>query len=399
MTVDEAYWLRQRERVCLEPGTVYLNSGSYSPLPRSVFEAVSALRSRLARSPSDFYWRAQPAALNLARQALAEYLGTTPAELLLMPNATFAVNLIAASLELPAGTEILLTDLEYGAMRFVWERLAGQRGLQVRQVRLPELAEDPAEIVQAVRSALTDQTRVLFFSHVTSPTGLVLPAEALCRLAAERKIVSVVDGAHAPGMIPLDVTKVNADYYVGNCHKWLMAPTGAAFLAVRGERRQTLQPLLTSWGWEYDPGLADADSGWGGSYWARNLEFHGTRDSCAMMVLPEVLRFRHSLGESAIAQRVRRLVEHLRKSFEPLGYRSVTPRSAELSGSMTAFAVPQVNAIKARDWIWQSHRIEAPFLELHDRCLLRVSTAWFNTEEEIDRLAGVMRTFPCDRLR
>jgi isopenicillin-N epimerase len=292
---------------------------------------------------------------------------------------------------------VLLTDHEYGAMRFCFDRLAHERRWQVREVALPCPATSSQDIVARFEAAVSPRTRVLFFSHVTSPTGLVLPAESLCALAARHGIVSIVDGAHAPGMLRLDLEEIGADYYAGNCHKWMMAPTGAAFLYCQPQHKGRLRPLITSWGWDYDSSAGELDSGWGGSYWARHLEFIGTQDRCAQMALPIVLDFRARLGEEAIERRVADLVAYTRSRIAEAGYPPATPASRQLSGSMTAFEFPALDPVKARDWMWREHRIEAPFTAAAGRIFLRVSTAWFNTPEEIGRLADALTRFPPNR--
>ena len=395
---DERDWSGLRARVRLDSESVNLNAGSFSPLPAPVDEALGALRRRLAEAPSDFHWRRTPPLLDRARDRLAAFLDADPDDFLLLPNTTFAINLVARSLKLPADSEILTTDQEYGAMRFCWERKAAAEGLILRTAPIPILPDDPEQIVTALRGALTERTRLLFFSHVTSPTGLVLPAQALGRMAAESGVISVVDGAHAPGMIPLRLNDLSVDFYAGNCHKWLMAPAGAAFLHAGPVVRHHLQPLITSWGWEYDPKRAREESGWGSSYWARNLEFHGTLDRCPLMVLPEVLDFRAEIGDAPIARRVAYLVAYARRRIADLGFAPATPDHPDLAGAMTAFAMPPIDLIRARDWIWNAHRIEAPFSAATDRHFLRVSTAWYNTTDEIDRLTDALRSIPLDDL-
>lgn len=395
----ETFWLARREEVCLEPGTIYLNTGSFAPLPRCVDEALRRLRSRLAASPSDFFWRQTPPALCHARARVAGYINAPMADVLLVPNATFALNLAMHSLTLQPGDEILVTDQEYGAMVYLCQDVARRAGASVTTVKLPFPVEDPNELVQAVEKAITPRTRVLHFSHVTSPTGMVLPAAELCQVARHHGVLSVVDGAHAPGMVPVDCAEIHADFYAGNCHKWLMAPPGAAFLVVTPELKPHILPRLVSWGWEYDPDRAEEDSGWGGSYWTRNLEFHGTTDRCAQLVLPEVFDFRARLGERVIHGRIRQLVDYVRQHLGAIGYCPMTPVHPRLHGSLTAFAVPPLDVVKARDWIWRQFRVESPFTTVGGRCFLRVSTAWFNTISELDQLVHAMKNLPVDRLQ
>ena len=297
MLDHETYWRRQREKVRLKPGTIYLNTGSFAPLTDQIWEVVTALRQRLFESPSNFFWRQSPPLMTRARRSLADYLHVRPEDLLLLPNATTGINIVSQSLSLEPGDEILTTDQEYGAMLSCWRRRARQDGLTVREVPIPIPCEHPDQIARALEDALSPRTKILFFSHVTSPSGLVLPAERLCALATQHGVRSVVDGAHAPGMVPLDLESLGADFYAGNCHKWMMAPTGAGFLHVKAARQHELESIITSWGWDYPADDAEHDSGWGGTFWARDLEFHGTQDRCSMMVLPEVLGFRAQIGE------------------------------------------------------------------------------------------------------
>src|SRR5947207_3830754 len=202
-------WASLRRQMMLDPGVINLNTGSFGPLPRSVFQRATELRQRCAEEPMDFFLRQTPPLLWEARRRLAEFLGGRPDRLVFTANVTTAVNLVATSLTLAAPGEILLTDHEYGAMHWTWERAAQRQGLTVRTFPLPVTAESPEEIVGAFRAALNERTRLVFFSHVLSPTGLVLPAKALCAEARRRGVLTVVDGAHAPAMIPLQLEEIN----------------------------------------------------------------------------------------------------------------------------------------------------------------------------------------------
>ena len=230
------FWAAARGRMILDPTIINLNTGSFGPVPVPVFDRVTELRRTLAGEPTHFYLRQAPALLWHARERLAAYLKTQPTRLVFTTNVSAAINIVASGLTLSGPGEILLTDHEYGAMQWCWERAAKRQGLALRTFALPTMAESPSEIIDAAVRAMTPRTRLFFFSHVLSPTGLVLPAKELCAEARRRGIVTVVDGAHAPAMIPLDVTAVGADFYTGNCHKWLLAPSGAGFLVVAGPR-------------------------------------------------------------------------------------------------------------------------------------------------------------------
>src|SRR5579884_338055 len=276
-TVNDSmsFWAEARAAMLLDPNVTNLNTGSFGPWPRPVFERVTALRQRLAEEPMDFLLRGLPPLLWDARERLAAYLGGDARRLVFTTNVSVAINIVAASLRLAAPGEILLTDHEYGAMHWCWERAAQRQGLSLRTFPLPVLTEDPAEIVEAFRRAITDRTRLLFFSHVLSPTGLVLPAREICAEARRRGVLTVVDGAHAPAMVPIELSTLGCDFYGGNCHKWLLAPTGSGFLYLGQGNEERLQPLQVSWGWHQERDRLDERDEFGSTPRLRAFEFQG----------------------------------------------------------------------------------------------------------------------------
>lgn len=385
---DASFWQDARNRhILLDPHKINLNSGTLQPTPRPVLHAADGFREMMVRNPSDFVWRQLPPLIQTARSRLAEYLHCDAADLLLLPNITFAINLITSSIKLEPGDQILTTDHEYGAMIYAWNKLEQRFGAKVTPIQLPYRSEDPAEIVAAFEKGITNQARVLFFSHVMTSTGLLVPAEQLCELARQRGILSVVDGAHAPGTVPVNLSKIRADFYGANCHKWLMAPAGAGFLHVAPNRKSMIAPIVISWGSAYESHQAEQDSGNGGSRWQWDLEFHGTADRCPQMAIPAALDFRQSLGgDDAILSRTRDLSNYARKALRRLT--CVTPQNDALTcGALTAFEFPCDDVIQMRDRLWHEHHIECPVTSAAGKTFLRVSTAWFNTTDEIDALA------------
>lgn len=388
-------WQAARSDMLLDPTVANLNTGSFGPLPKTVFERVTQLRARLAEEPMDFLLRQLPPLLWDARDRLARFVGTDPRRLIFTVNVTASINMVASGLRLPAPGEILMTDHEYGAMQWCWERAAQRQGLTVRTFALPAMAEEPGVIVEAFCSALTDRTRLLFFSHVLSPTGLVLPAREICAEARRRGVVTVVDGAHAPAMVPLDVDALGCDFYGANCHKWLLAPTGAGFLVLGRGSEDRLQPLQVSWGWQRDSDKLDVPDEFGSTPRLRFYEFEGTRDYCPWLAVPEAIAFQESLGWAAIRQRNEMLVNHVRAAIGArLGLAEATPRHPQLHGFMTAFRLPaSVSAPELRRGLWEKFRVEAPVVERPDGLLIRASTHFYNTEKEIERLAEGLEEF------
>jgi isopenicillin-N epimerase len=387
--MNDSFWTAARAQMLLDGAVANLNTGSFGPLPRPVFERVTLLRQRLAEEPMDFLLRVAPPLLWEVRTRLGQFVGADPRRLVFTANVTAAINLVASSLCLEAPGEVLMTDHEYGAMQWAWERAALRQGLTVRTFPLPTMAAEPDEVVTAAEAALTDTTRLLFFSHVLSPTGMILPARVLCAAARRRGIPTVVDGAHAPAFVPLDLDAIGADFYGANCHKWLLAPTGSGFLHLGPGNEDALQPLQVSWGWKPDRARLDEPDEFGSTPRLRFLEFEGTRDPCPWLAVPAALDFQAALGWQAIRERIACLVGHTRRRLgDELGLALATPTHPALHGAMTAFRLSAgVDPSELRQRLWQEYQIEVPIVERPEGLLVRVSTHFFNTEEEVDRLS------------
>ena len=396
-------WLAARKKMIRDPTVTMLNTGSFGPLPRPVFDRATELRLHLAAGPTDFFVRQAPPLLWEARERTAAFIGCTPERLVFTANVSAAINLVASSLKLASPGEILMTDHEYGAMIWCWERAGQRQGLSVRTFPLPTMTSDPGEIVASMVKAITPRTRLLFFSHVLSPTGLVLPAKYLCAEARQRGVLTVVDGAHAPAMIPLSVNEIGADFYTANLHKWLLAPSGAGFLVIGPGNEDRLQPLHVSWGYHADRYPLGEESGevtpsagpdsrdnYGSTPRIRFLEFEGTRDICPWLAVPAAIDFQSELGWENVRGRIAELAAYTRRVVGALGLPHATPAIPGLHGAMTAFELPTVvSAPKLRTELW-ARRIEIPVIERPERLLLRVSHHFYTTEAEIDCLAEAL---------
>lgn len=370
---------------------VQLNAGTLYPTPLSIRVAAEGLRGQLAAHPTDFLVRRLPGLIDRSRRSLAAYLHADPTHLLLLPNITFAMNLVVSSLSLTRGTQVVVTDHAYGAMDFIFQRWAMVRDWSVSVAELPLTPRDEEEVFEAIVSQLTPATRIAFFYHVTSPTGLTLPVSRLCAYCRQRDIITIVDGAHAPGSLPLNLDEIGADFYGGNLHKWLMGPATAAFLYVGPHRRVDLRPLITSWGFDYERSRWFEDTGHGGSRWQWDLEFHGTADRVPQCVVPEILAFRNELGgDVAIRLRALRLGEEARRII-PLP--CVSPTSPQLRSPMVVFEVSRdTEAAAVRERLAREHRIEVPVTSVGDRKFLRVSIAHDTTAEDLYALARAVRS-------
>ncbi len=367
-----------RAQFLLDPEVVFLNHGSYGACSRAVFSRYQAWQLELERQPVEFLGRRVEELLAEARAGLAAYVGAGPDDLVFVENTTAGINVAARALDLQPGDEVLTTDLEYGALNFMWERLCAQAGARYvcAPVGLPTSGAD--EIADAVWAHAGPRTRAVFVSHLTSATALILPAEELCRRAREAGIVSIVDGAHVPGQLPLDVESFGADVYVGNCHKWLCAPKGSAFLWVRPELQSSIEALSIGWGFGEDS-----------SFLARN-ERQGTRDPAAYLAVPDAIAWHAEHGWDEQRARCHGLALAARGRLAELtGLEPLAP--PELLGQMVAAPLPaglDANALKAR--LYDEFRIEIPVLKRGDERFLRASFQGYNDESDLEALVDAL---------
>ncbi len=374
-----------RDLFLLDPGTVFLNHGSFGACPRQVFERYQAWQLQLERQPVAFLdpgrgygrWMAE------TRRALANDLGADADDVVGCVNATHGVNIVARSLPLEPGDEILTTDHEYAATEKTWEFVARNTGAKLVHVAIPLPLTEAAQFNDAVTGAMTDRTRVLFASHVTSPTALAFPLETVIEEARHRGIYTVIDGAHAPGHVSLDLDRLGADFYCGNCHKWMMAPKGAGFLHARREHQPMLDPLVISHGWQGD---RMAEGPFGGSPFVDAMEVQGTRDPSAWLTVPEALRFRREQGLDEAAgscsdlahETAGRLLDLCRT--EPLSSREYS------APQMVSVPVPTRKHVWLQRELHDRHRIEIPVVHWNASSCLRLSVQCYNTRAEMDLL-------------
>ncbi len=374
-----------RDLFLLRPDVVFLNHGSFGACPRPVFEAYQAWQLELERQPVEFLGRRFETLMREAREGLGAFLGADADDLVYVPNATTGLNLVARSLPLGPGDEVLTTNHEYGALDRTWHFVCGKRGACYIRQPVPVPVASPEQIVEAVWSGVTERTRVLFFSHITSPTALIFPVRELVRRAREAGIITVVDGAHAPGQVPLHLLALEADFYAGNCHKWMMAPKGAGFLYARPEMQPLLKPLVVSWGWRSETS--------GPSRFIDELEYQGTLDIAAYLAVPAAIRFMEDHDWPEVQQECHELVRYARRKITELtGLAPLCPDVPAWFAQMAAFPLPACDAELLQRQLYDEFAVEIPIIDWNGQHLVRISVQGYNTRGDVDALVEGLAT-------
>ena len=371
------------ERWSLDPAIVHLNHGSYGGCLRSVTDAAAAWRARLEAAPMQFMVLDWQPALDHARAQLAAFVGAPAARLVFVPSSTIGIAIALRSIDVAAGDELLTTDHVYRACLNQLDRLAAERGATVKIVTLP-LPFDPESTIAAVARAITPRTKLALFDHLTSPTALRLPIAELVALCSARSIITVIDGAHAPGQIALDVAALGATWYVGNCHKWVCAPKGTGFLVVADG--VAVRPVVTSHGASPEYGPANRLHA--------ELDWMGTHDPSAHLAVPSAIAEVGAAGGGwpAIYARNHALVCELRRRITD-GVR-VAPLAADADlGCMAAIPIHLPPGVGAGALQLQVLRDgwELQIADVPQGTFLRISAHLYNHAGEAELLAAKLR--------
>ena len=343
-----------RDDFLLDPAVAHLNHGSYGACPRPVREAYQAWQREVERNPVELIARRLEGLLDGVREELAAYVGADPVDLALEPNVTTGLNAVIRSLRLEPGDEVLTTRHEYGGLLRTWA-FAGASLVAV----------EPEELA----SSIGPRTKVLYTSHITSATALRLPVEAACAAAREAGALSIVDGAHAPGHVPVDVAALGADVYAGNCHKWLCAPRGSGFLWARPEHQGWIEPAVVSWSWVEESTFAQRHT------WA------GSRDPSVYLAVPAALEYARGID----------LAERRELADEVAGLVGLPPVAGVPAPLMRAFELPDGAPEDLQARLFDPHGVEVVVSEWEGRSLLRVSVGPYVTRADLERLRDALR--------
>ncbi len=364
-----------KELFLLEPDVVFLNHGSFGATPKQVFEAYQQYQLQLERQPVRFFVNEASGLMDISRRKLADFLGTNHTNLALISNATTAVNTIARSLHLTNNDEVLSCSHEYGALTRMWNILSEKQGFTYREHLIDYYLESENQFIERFWADVRKETKVIFLSHITSPSAIVLPIAEICKRARAAGILTIIDGAHAPGQIPLNLDDLNCDYYTGNCHKWLLSAKGSAFMYVSDDRIQATEPLVISWG--------KTQNMTGTTLLSSEIEYQGTRDIAALLSIGDAVDFYRTNNWSQKLNANRHLLYKVRTLF---GNLFNTPPIADqlFMPMMYAQYLPEsVNPQMLKQTLLEKYNIEIPVTTIGYRNLIRVSVQAYTNETDI----------------
>lgn len=371
----------------LDPDIIFLNHGSFGACPQPVFAVYQEWQRRLERQPVLFLGRELPGLMQAARRSLGDYLNAASDDLVFVPNATHGVNIVARSLNLQPGDEILTSDHEYGACDYTWEFICGKSAAKYIRQPLPLPLGSEQDFLETLWRRVTPRTRLIFLSHITSPTAQQFPVAAVCQRARQAGILTLVDGAHAPGQIDLDLPSIGADFYTGNCHKWMLSPKGAAFLYTRREAQPLIEPLVVSWGYHASGATSS------GSRYVDILEWTGTRDVSAALSVPAAIRFMAEHDWPRVRAECHTLLRSaLSRLSELTGQPPLLPLDSTSYHQLGAAALPaETDLVRLKEQLYDHYHIEVPLVDWNGHKLIRISVQGYNTSQDIDALLHALK--------
>ena len=363
----------------LDKSITYLNHGSFGACPKPIFEEFQRLQLELENEPVQFITKKSLAYLKVAKEKLAKYIGCQPEDFFFTPNPTVAVNTILRSLNLQEGDEVLSTNQEYGAMDKTWNFFSKKKGIKyIRQeISLPIVSKE--KLLEEFWSGYNSKTKVIFINEISSATALIFPVKEICQKAQELELITIIDGAHVPGHIDLNIEELNPDFYTGTLHKWMLAPKGSSFLYVKKEFQNDIDPLVVSWG--YDNAVIAE------SQFLDYHEYQGTRDISAFLCTPKVIDFLEENNWKQISKNCKVIVrENYQRFCDLLNAKPLCLISEEFLGQMASVQIQTEEPVKLKELLFEKYNIEVPVMPLNGKVYLRYSINGYNSQEDLDVL-------------
>lgn len=368
-----------KSQFLLDPEITFLNHGSFGACPKPIFEEYQRFQLELESDPVHFIQKKQTGYLKIAKEKLAKFIGCNPKDFFFIPNPTVAVNTIMRSLNLEEGDEILTTNHEYGAMDRTWNFYSEKAGVKyIRQnIALPVISKE--QIIEDFWKGYSNRTKVIFLNQISSATALIFPVKEICDKARKLGLITIIDGAHVPGHIDLNISELNPDFYTATLHKWMLAPKGSSFLYVKPEFQDRIEPLVVGWGYQ---SLTPSDS--------RFLDYHeyqGTRDVSAYLCTPKVVGFLEDNNWKEKSKVGKKLVlDNYQVFCDLLNAEPICPISEEFLGQMASIPIRTDKPTELKELLFTKYRIQIPIMFLNGNTYLRYSINAYNSQEDLDIL-------------
>ena len=369
----------------LDNNVTYLNHGSFGACPKVTMDQYFKIQKNLEKQPIDFLANNIDYELKKAREALSSYVDCESDNLVFFPNPSTAINMVAKSLDINKHDEILTTSHEYGALVKMWKFICNQNKAKYIEFDPILPLQSKSDFLEGFLNNITDKTKIIFISHITSATALIFPVKEICDEARKRGILSIIDGAHAPAHIDLSIKDINPDIYVGACHKWMLSPKGASFIYAKKNIQKILKPLVISWGWESDiPGE---------SPFLDHHQWQGTNDISQYLVIPFTIDFLKNNKWEKVSNDCRDLnLESRRRLLKLFNEEILCENSYDWIGQMSSFIIPDCNIADLYEYL-KSKNIEVPIMEWNNRKILRISIQAYNDDNDITRLIKYLKIF------
>ena len=361
----------------LDPDIIHLNHGSFGATPKPIFDSLVSWQKKLEYNPTKHLGLDIFTQLDTSRDYLAQYINCHKDDVVFFPNPSTALNTVIRSLPLKKDDEILTTNHEYGALDKTWNFICKKTGAKyIRQsISIPLLSKN--DFIESFKSGITEKTKVIFFSHITSSTGLIFPAKEICKIAKEKNILCIIDGAHVPGHIDLDIKKLDPDIYTGACHKWMCSPKGTAFLYVKKELQEIMEPLVVSWGYESDTPSH--------SQFLDYMQWQGTNDISSYLTIPDTIKFLDENNWQQVSKECKKINRWARKEINQL-LKKEPISGDDFIGQMSSIPMDSNDIIQDQIEFYVKYKIQIPFIKWNDKEFFRISIQVYNSKEDVFKL-------------
>ena len=367
----------------LDPDITFLNHGSYGACSKPVFKEYQDWQQKLENQPVQFMTNQVYSAMEKSRESMSQFVGCDVEELVFFQNPTTAVTNVIYNLDLKPGDEVLMSNHEYGALVRAWKMWGKKTGVNIIQqdISMPVTTEE--NFIEDFWTGVTDQTKVIFLSHITSSTALIFPIEKIIKLAKEQNILTIIDGAHVPAQIPLNIHELGCDFYTGACHKWLCAPKGSSFLFVKKEHQDWVKPVVVSWGKDGDDPTP--------SEFIQNFQWQGTRDMSAFLTIPTAINF-YNKEIRPYQESCKKIIQDTYSEFSSVLNTEPISAGKEWLAQLVAHPLPKNIPSNLKKRLWEEYQIEIPVFEWNGQAYVRVSIQVYNTQKDVDLLMSALRS-------